>query len=85
MAWSHTTNHTIIGVKRMRWGTFTNTSGTSGGAIETGLNTINSYAVEVTEDPAGFTQVTTSKSVGTITVTTDTNAAITGDWWAIGL
>lgn len=85
MAWTYTVFHTLTGTRRRRWGTFENTSGTSGGDIKTGLGTIDSYSYDITTDPATFNQVTASVSGGTITITTDTNAAITGAWWAEGL
>lgn len=84
MAWAVTVSGaTIVGNKRKRWGTFSNTSGTSGGTITTGLGNIETYVATVTTNPADFSSVTFAKSGGNITVTA--TEAVTGDWEATGI
>lgn len=78
MAFSSTqTAYSVFGNKAVQMGTYTQASGDTGGAIVTGLKTIEYF------DATGATKV--SNSSGTVTITTaDPTEAQTGYWMAIG-
>lgn len=74
---SSQTADTVFGNKRVTIGTYTQESGDTGGAIATGLSTIEYF------DATGATKV--SNSSGTVTITTaDPTEDQTGYWMAVG-
>ena len=80
MAFSYTTpEDTVVGNTRLKGGTYTNTSGSTGGAIVTGLGHIVSHNAQ---SDAGTDAVQAAKTGGTLTVTTA--ADDTGNWSAQG-
>ena len=80
MAWAQgsDTERAVFGNKRVNFGTFSQASGDTGGAIVTGLDTVEYFNLTAEV-------VTTSDSSGTVTVTTQNpGAAQAGYWIAIG-
>jgi len=81
MAFTYTVaGSSVVGSQRNTWGTFTNTSSSTGGAITTGLKAINSTIV--TNGTTVDKGVKAAISGGTLTVTI--NANDDGTWSAIG-
>lgn len=78
MAFAATTKaQTVFGNKRVHYGQFTQASGDTGGAIATGLASIDYF-------DASYMSAS-SNSSGTVTITTaDPGGAQTGYWMAIG-
>ena len=68
---------TLFGNRKMAMGGFTQVSSDTGGAIATGLATVDYFDASY--------MLTTSDSSGTVTITTaDPGAAQTGYWIALG-
>ncbi len=78
MAFASTiTDKTVMGNKRVNMGQYTQASGDTGGAIETGLSRVEYF------DATGATKV--SDASGTVTIiTANPGADQTGYWIAIG-
>lgn len=77
------TDKTILGNKRVTWGTFTNSALTAGGDIVTGLDSVDSFMPCITSHYwSTAPMVTRSVSSGTVTVATENN--VDGEWLAIG-
>lgn len=77
---SPVTNSTVFGNKRVVFGTYASTAGSTGGAITTGLTAVNFFdATSATATPSSVITV----SGGTATITTTANQ--TGMWMAIGV
>jgi len=72
---------TVMGNCRVKYGTFTNGSADTGGAITTGLAAIFGYGVHV-DSHVGSNQPKCTKSGGTLTIVTEMGAD--GTWWAFG-
>lgn len=72
---------TVVGNLRMKYGTFTNSAGDTGGDIDTGLNAIVASGFNVTSHVDGFVPKNTI-SGGTMTIDIPDN--IDGLWWAMG-
>ena len=80
MAFAYTeTDRTVFGNKKVVYGTFTNGVADTGGAIATGLRSIEFPAGTAN---SGVEAVQCAVSGGTLTVTT--NAGVDGYWMAIG-
>lgn len=72
------TDRTIMGNKRVNFGTFTQANGDTGGAVVTGLQTVDHFNAT-----GGLTAVNAS---GTVTITTaNPLGAQTGYWMAVGI
>lgn len=81
MAFTSTvTGSTVFGNKRVVYGTYASTAGSTGGAVVTGLSAINYFTSNcATATPSTVTTV----SGGTATLTTTANQ--TGMWKAEGI
>ena len=79
MAFTYTVNNTVMGNKRVAFGTYTQADGDTGGDIVTGLGDISYFNAFLA------TAVDTDTAAGTATITTaDPGDDITGFWMAIG-
>ena len=85
MAFSYAVSgETIWGNKRVKWGTFTNTALTSGGAVVTGLSHCDVFMPNVTSHSwSTAPKVTRTAGSGSVTIATENNQD--GEWLAIGL
>ena len=91
MAFAYTVNaapqNTIFGNKRIASGTWTNTGGSTGGAIATGLALAEQVILQLTGASAGAlapsVNETLPKAAGSVTIVS--NANDTGNWIAIGI
>jgi hypothetical protein len=80
MAFKYTRKFNVFGSKKLVCGDYTSDSGSTGGAIVTGLQKIDAVTFSVaTSTPSTVAII----SGGTVTITTTANQ--TGTWQAIGL
>ena len=87
MAFAYTKDgYTIIGNKRLVWGTYTNGSGDTGGDIDTSLSRVEMINLQHTgtavSTGAPAINETLPMSSGVVTIVTDDNSD--GIWFAIG-
>lgn len=82
MAFASTTLSTLVGNKRMKYGTFTNAAGDSGGTITTGLSNIEAACAGISSH-MDATPPKLAISGGTITLTCEDDSD--GWWIAIGI
>lgn len=82
MAFASTTLSTLIGNKRMKYGTFTNAAGDTGGTITSGLSNIEAACAGISSH-VGATHPKLATSGGTITLTCDDG--VDGWWLAVGI
>lgn len=75
----------VFGARRISTGTFTNTAGSTGGAMATGLKFIHSFVYSLSShvDAPDIKVAKNSASAGQVTITTSRD--VDGDWIAIGL
>ena len=85
MAFTYTYNSTprVIGNLRKRSGTYTNTAGSTGGAITTGLNFVESFSTNCTSHVGASQPKVTIAAGGSVTILT--SADTLGQWWAEGI
>lgn len=78
MAFSYSVSgESVFGNKRVKYGTYTQGNGDTGGAIVTGLSEVDNFDATAA--------LTVSNSSGTVTITTaDPTATVTGYWKAFG-
>lgn len=77
MAFEYTLSRTVMGDKRVHYGSWTQGNGDTGGDIVTGLSTVEYFECTAA--------LQTADSSGTVTVTiADPTAAQAGYWKAIG-
>ena len=74
---------TILGNKRFKWGTFTNGTADSGGAIVTGLSNVDIMTFAVSSGISEFCPRITANSAGSVTIATSNGTD--GYWMAFGL
>jgi hypothetical protein len=74
---------TIFGNKRIKFGTFTNGVGDSGGAIVTGLNKVDFINFAISSGISEFPPNISSNTAGTVTIATSNGTD--GTWFAFGL
>lgn len=79
--------NTVFGNKRVASGTWANTGGSTGGDINTGLNTVEQFILQVT----GVSAQALAPSLNEVlpvagnAITIVTNANDAGNWFAIGI
>lgn len=88
MAFAYTVKgKTVMGNKRVAWGTYSNGSGDTGGDIVTGLASVDTFSLQQTGSAvttgAPVVNETFPLASGTVTIVTDDNAD--GIWRAEGL
>jgi len=77
---------TVFGDKVIKWGTFTNTGGSTGGDIATGLDAVDFIKLQHTgaavtaDDPSVYETLPLASGDVTIVTTGDAD----GYWWAFG-
>ena len=78
---------TVIGNKRMAWGTFTNGGGDSGGEVETGLETVEAFDLQSSGSAVVATAPVYNETLplNGSSVTIVTAADEDGTWLAIGV
>lgn len=81
MAFTSTSEVSVFGNKKVAFGTYTNTSTTTGGVIVTGLDSI-AYFNSNCETSQAATVNLAARSSGSVTLTTV--ASEDGTWFAIG-
>lgn len=81
MAFTYTRQPTIFGNKRAYTGTHTNTAGSTGGVIVTGLTRIEYFNSNNNDQAATTNQVVISGGSVTLTTVADSD----GQWVAIGV
>lgn len=69
-----------FGNKKVFTGTYTNTAGSTGGAIVTGLSSVNYFNSNNNDQAATVNQVAISSGTVTLTTVADTD----GQWFAVG-
>ena len=88
MAFAYTVEkQTTFGDRNVSYGTFTSTSGSTGGDIVTSLKRVDNISLQITgaavEANAPSVNETLPLASGSVTIVTDADAA--GTWFAIGL
>jgi len=87
MAFSHTKNQTVFGNKRIVYGVYTNSGGSTGGDIDTGLNVVEFISLQ----PKGTSILANEPVVnetlpldsGSVTIVTTANEV--GSYLALGV
>ena len=87
MAFTHTKEQTVFGNKRIVQGVYTNTGGSTGGDIATGLNQVQAMFLQPKGSAVSANQPVVNETVplasGSVTIVTSANEV--GSFLAIGL
>ena len=86
MTFSNTiTDGGVMGAYKIAWGTFTNTSTTTGGDLDTGLRICHSIILtSSTAASAGQSSVYETLPIDGSAITVVTSAGVDGTWFAVG-
>ncbi len=90
MAFAYTVDRQdVFGARRIKYGTYTNSGGGTGGTINTGLDTVETFLMQPTGASVSANQPVVN---GTFPITADKGAVVVvnssnelGTWFAIGV